>query len=598
MFWKSVLTVITVSLLSFNTFAETVLLKGESITDVNVFESDTRYYIEYPDGSTQSYPKSDDIVVGEENIRKMDEAKAAAAALTQEEAEAAAAAAEEKRKALAKLQRAGAATTKLENDLEINALVIARGGVTVVFASLDIAFVEEALTSAVAAKLAEFGSEITRESLVLAATGVNTALYLGVAQNRISEVLLHKFDEAVFENAASQIADTIWQAENNMVEAVLQIAESDAPSFHKVRENTSPTPDSMLGVIYASAKSDNAPIACLLNYALVPTIKVDVNINVAEGRGDVGILAAALREKIGADTPVLFFNGAAGDLQPSEDANIAELASVIMAAKDNAPVIEAAQLSVSAQKQKLPATLMAGVMPEEAMLQEIRINNAAMITIPAALASQWGQLLRAKAAHQNLEHLFVLTHAGDFTGYNPAVDEFINASDYVRLAFYGPLTGLFYAQHYMDPLDDVDLATWVPPVNDNIEVYKKGLERGATDAQLILETWNGNSEKLNGLVNMLDKMDIPDEVKGIIKNLSQDELRIVGKQLLSIFVRGEFSPYSKEQLIQLFGVAQGANVPFDAVFLVQLLSEPKKIPNPQISGIIQLLQFTGIDFLS
>jgi hypothetical protein len=581
--------------------ADSIIIDGKIYRDVRVYKSSNRYYIRFSDGSTMGVPfsevKEDEVAYGDEPLPALQspppepEPEPAPEPEPEPEPEPVPepgpVAAEEAFLPLllpeAAPLEAGSGKSYLDTApetgqrLEADAIVVRSGGVSVAFCAADTCALDSALRDAVVARLQSQGSAIGKDNLILSATGAATAWRPGAAAAGLPEPALTAAEASV------PLAQAIVQAEVTLQPAAIRLTETDAPAFQRVRPNASTTSDATLSVMGIYSAS-GAPLAMLVNYALLPPCSAVADI--PPGRGLPGAVAAAIREDLQRDIPVLFTNGAAGDLlSPAPPETGAQIGRMALAALASAEPRRETALACRSRLVDPPPSLLAAALPETALLQEVRIDDTAFLSMPGAPAAQTGLLLRVKGFLSGLQHAFLLAHTGGCAGFQPAPEEYFAAAPESLAAITGPLSVKWYGDMHL-PLPEEEEPIWmnVPVLAQYANTFQRAMDRGRADKAKLIAAWDTARAALI-------ERDIPENsrVPADAPAARRDGLRLLR---MANRIRADALDPAREEQVILMGIAEGAELPFEAVLLLQALAAPE----PDRAAFLPA-DIAGIDFL-
>ncbi|MFP4499438.1 MAG: hypothetical protein ACLFTT_00430 [Candidatus Hydrogenedentota bacterium] len=604
--------------------ADTITVDGVTYRDVEIIDSGTRYYWRTNDGKAMSVEKEDvppgNVQIGDAPPPEEEEEEEEPAAEVSESPEPTAVEPPAETMPVAVDMpepapvQAGAATTDLlragREGLEANALVLRAGEHMVGVVSLDLAAVDAPLVDRIADNLAGAGSKLTRDNLIVAATGGVTQAQQGILKGELQQTFLGDYVAEAAQRVTSVAAEALRTAEEQLAPAQLQMAETQLADLHESRFGPEASIDNTLNVL-AVASPEGVPVAYLVNYPLYGVV-LEPGAGTS-GRRAPGGLAAHLRDSAAQELPVLFINGAAGDTEPDfeqgEEAAGQTLAKAALAALEEAPARETVSLLVTPRRTPLPPTLLSGLVPEETVLHEVHLGSSVFVTAPGSAAAQIGVLLRVKALTAGKEQLFLASHANDYLGLFPTITGFFAAEVESQVNFYGPLTAKWFAEHYL-PLEDGDRPAWkdIPTLAKYETTYSKATETTAAQRDALLAEWEKIDEGLNGVVPMAktalasagDDLPMAAQVTQLVERLNETELQAMVKQVLGGLVRTQ-ADFSEEERVIMMAAAQALDLPYDAVVLMQLFATPDRLPADFKSymGIIQASagQAEGHDFL-
>jgi len=598
-------------LLAGNALADSIVIDGTVYTGVKITETANLYYVRIPDARPISVPKSkikpDEIVFGDKPL------PAPAPPAPPEPV----APAPEIPPPPAEPQPLTAGASRLvvsdapdpANRLEVNALVLQSGVTTVAFCVIDTAALDRSLVEAVANRLQAEGSSVNADTLWLSATGVPTGRYPGLLRNPVQECVFGPFDKAAFDEAAGHAAEAVRAAETALRPARLRIGEAEAPEFQELRSDGGATADATLSVLGVET-DQGEPLAYLLNYALEPppllaSSESGKGATATAHRGAPGVVAQAIRETAGGEIPVLFLQGATGDIapRPLEGAPAAlgqGLAQAALEALKNSVPRGMVQMRCLRRTAPMPPTLLAGSMPADTILQELHIDDTVLLSLPGAPAAQIGVLLRVKAMSMGAEHVLLCGLTGDYLGFQPTVEEYFAMSAPARWTFYGPLLVTWYGEHHLaDAVPEGEEPVWnsVPALARYASAFRAGLERGQQERETLTTRWNA-------IAKSLDVQRWPPEEDAESRRVAEQLEQRIGAahakdlalEMAAVQARGTFADFTEEQRVILMGVAEGAALPFDAVLLMQVLAHPEALPK-EIAEAAQTAGAEGYDLL-
>jgi hypothetical protein len=493
---------------------------------------------------------------------------------------------------------------------EINTLVLKSGEQLVAFCALDRAAHGEQFVAAVVEELRAAGSEIDGDNLVLTATGVHTNLFGGVAGSKVLEAQLGAMAPETLKSASNQVAQSILRAEAAITPASILNSERDAPQFH-VRQGGDDIPlDSALGVLCVQ-DGPGKTRGLIVNYALQPP--VGFGEGAQETAGVPGELRDALRARWGEETAVLFINGAAGDALPAltgeHSEGIAEgMASLVMEMCDQGQARDSAALWVQAYDRMLPPSLLEDLVQTRARIHEVWLDRTLLIGCTGLPSGEMGMLVRVNALQEGADSVFLLSQSGAYSGYHPTIEVYWTNPDAAKLCFYGPLMVSWYGANLL-PYRDDSVAVWdeVPTLAPYATAFRRGMDIGAAQAEVIGTAWIQTAVGLDGMVKVLEGRleSIPEDMNRMLKQMDEAEALLALKQFVAIYLRTEQEEisYPAEQRALLMGIAEGANRPFDQIYLLQLLGRRDVLPR-EVNAIIHLVEqvnkvtMPGLDLLA
>ncbi len=337
--------------------------------------------------------------------------------------------------------------------LAVRALVLESSGRRVAWVSLDLLAVEARFTAEVAERLRAAGARPL--TLILSASHTHSGPGAYIDSAVLGWLALDRLDRDVREALVTATVAAIREADAARRPARLATASVTVPGVARSRLGQ-PLDEAMLVLRVTGAGGE--PIALVWNFAIHGTTLGARNLRLS---GDVmGEASTRLERALG--VPVLFVNGAVGDVSPArhgEGATTAVGAALATAAQEGwaaAVPIERMTLSVGTTTVALPSPSLSihnclggwwpralslplgGVFPRETTLGAVTIGELGWVTFPGELQTALGLGIKRAAG---LSHALVAGLSNDYLGY------FLAAADYARPTYvscgsvYGPRTG-------------------------------------------------------------------------------------------------------------------------------------------------------------
>ena len=332
------------------------------------------------------------------------------------------------------------------------ALVLESGSVRVAWVAVDLIAVDHAFTQRVRQRLASAGQPPA--TLIVTAShthsGPGAFMHFGV----LNAVATDSEDAAVRDALVGSVAEAVQRAQAGRVPARVGVGTSQAPGLTTGRLGYAVDPEV---VVLKIVSERGAPLAGLWNFAIHGTMLGPRNLKIS---GDVmGVASRQLESTLG--VPVLFINGAVGDVSPkyhglTEQERVGGvLAAAVRQAWDGITVVEAGPLAVRREKVELdppslglrnclgrwlPSALripLGRLLPRETELIAGVLGRAAWVTVPGELQTSLGLTIKRSATARGRRGL-VAGLSNDYLGY------FIAGTDAERVAYvacaniYGP----------------------------------------------------------------------------------------------------------------------------------------------------------------
>ena len=344
------------------------------------------------------------------------------------------------------------------DELAARALVLESGERRIAWVAVDVLAIDRTLTVDVQRRLETAG--LRPITLLLSASHTHSGPGAFVDSAALGWLALDRLDPAVREALLQAIVAAIRLAEADRRPARLATASVTAPGLVRSRLRQ-PLDHELLVVKVTGAGGE--PLALVWNYAIHGTTLGPRNLRLS---GDVmGEASARLERDLG--VPVLFVNGAVGDVSPGRHGEraTAELGAELAAAARTgwaaATPVAGPQLQVGHTTVTLPAarlsarnclrgwapqmlTLPLGwIFPRETVLTAATIGETGWVSVPGELQTSLGRGIKEAAG---LRHTLVAGLSNDYLGY------FVAAADYARPTYvscgslYGPEAGGCLAQ--------------------------------------------------------------------------------------------------------------------------------------------------------
>jgi neutral ceramidase len=337
--------------------------------------------------------------------------------------------------------------------LAARALVLESGSRRVAWVALDLLAVDGAFTAEVERRLQAAG--VPPATLILSASHTHSGPGAFVDSAVLGWLAVDRLDRTVREPLVDATVAAIRQADGARRPARLAVASASAPNLTRSRLGQA-LDDELMVVKVTGAQGE--PLALVWNYAIHGTTLGPRNLLLS---ADVmGEASTRLEREL--RVPVLFVNGAVGDVSPAGHGERttaemgAQLAAVAQAGWTHAEPITRPALTVERTQVALPSaglslrnclrgwaprglTLpLASVFPRETTLTAVTIGDTGWVTFPGELQTSLGRGIKRAAG---LRHALVAGLSNEYLGY------FVASADYERPTYvscgslYGPEAG-------------------------------------------------------------------------------------------------------------------------------------------------------------
>ena len=335
------------------------------------------------------------------------------------------------------------------------AIVVEGNGARLAWATVDLVAVDRDFTQEVAERLRAAGVPPVR--LVISASHTHSGPGAFIHSQLWALLAVDRFDAAVRSALVSAVVQAIIRAEAAKVPARVAVFAREGPDVTTGRLGLAVDRE-IVGLRFVDA--DGQPLALVWNYAIHGTMLPPANLRFS---GDVmGRASAILERELRA--PVLFVNGAVGDVSPRRHGQAAarevgaELAAALREgwrqSRDlRAPTLatRATHISLSAPSLSvrncvgsvIPPALalpLGWAMPNDAELLAGALGDVVWVVIPGELQSALGEQIKA-VARTRFGLGFVAGVSNDYLGYFLAPEAYAQPTYVGCASLYGPKAG-------------------------------------------------------------------------------------------------------------------------------------------------------------
>jgi neutral ceramidase len=328
--------------------------------------------------------------------------------------------------------------------LAARALVLEGDGRRVVWVAADLIGVDRGLTADLARRLGV--GAVAGDALILSASHTHSGPGAFSDSALMGFVALDRGDAWVRSAILDAMAAAARQADRARAPARIGTLAVPGPDVTKPRLGEAV--DHELTVMKVTGAADRRPIALLWNFAVHGTMLGARNLRLS---GDVmGVASAQVEATVG--VPVLFVNGAVGDVTPRRRGEAALAATAeqlaraveqtargIQARDATPPVVARERVSLGAAALTLRHCVadwipdgvrvpLGRAFPTDAMLVAVRAGDTAWVTMPGELQSALGLRIK-QAARGRVAAPFVAGLSNDYLGY------FVRREDWGRVSY-------------------------------------------------------------------------------------------------------------------------------------------------------------------
>lgn len=347
--------------------------------------------------------------------------------------------------------RMGRGATAVHDPLWARALYLDDGTTRLFLVSLDLVAVPPELR----ARVLELAPDVApRENIILAATHTHSGTG-GMTRKMPVRLVSGRFMPEVLEAAATGIVQAMQQAYDTRTRAAVghgTLTQTDLT--HNRRFGDGPS-DPQVGVILVE-DADGNPISVVANMAAHPTSVGDEDLYTVSADYP-GFYCSHLEALTRPECVPLFLNGTQGNQtigsppQNKTDWGRTEAEGRTLAerVKEALPSITCgeATLRVASAEPDLPLSLAGDMMPRKVLLQALEINDLLVTFLPGEACVEIGLELRRRALEKGYAAQFSVGLANDYLMYFTPRSLYAEYNYEASMSFYGPLMeDWFYTQ--------------------------------------------------------------------------------------------------------------------------------------------------------
>jgi hypothetical protein len=482
-------------------------------------------------------------------------------------------------------QRMGRGATAVHDPFYVRALYLEDGETQVFLVSADLAAISPELREAVLERPLH---DVPRENVFLTATHTMNGPG-GMVYSPAFRVLTGRYMPELVESMADRFAEAMAEAYGNRKRATLGFGTAEPPALSRNAVIKDGSVDSQLGVLRVN-DSDGKPLAIVGNFgarcigATIPgpemlTLSADVP----------GRFCEEL-EKLAEGSIAMFLQGACGDAEFGNPSGATGWARVETAGRALAQLaFETAQtiksndqpITVSFANVEFPPTLADAYLPSAAPLATLEIGSLAMTFLPGAPGGALSKQLRSFCLKLGYEAQFTVGVANDYRFFFLSGAEFSAPGPESLLSFYGPGMGDWLLANFSRLLSKGSAGE--PVVReDSPEVHaESGIQRiilkgtpyqlGHARGAAFRETLQTQFEERYAEPAVWGTLAPPEPFVASLPECVRPYLALSNVTLpwLALRSRALLTGLPEGLLEELAGMASGAEMPFDAAWLVQ-----------------------------
>lgn len=482
--------------------------------------------------------------------------------------------------------RMGRGAIAVHDPLWVRALYLDDGDTRVFLVSADLCVISPSLREAV---LERAPKEVPRENILLTATHTMSGPG-GTVNPLVFRIFTGRYMPELVQSMAQNFAEAMRTAYDNRKRATIGFATSDQGDLlHNAMAEDGPV-DGQVGVVRVN-DSDGKALAILGNFGTrCGAVQVPGPEMLTMSADYPGYFCAHLEELAGPDCVAMFLQGACGDVAwaRAQDANgwaQAESAGKELAERvfETAEQIESNDLPIEVTQAtvELPRTLADAYLPSTAPLATLELGDLAMLFIPGEPCAEISTEMRARCLERGYTAQFTVGMANDYRFFFVPRSQYPMRGYETMLAFYGPAIGDWFCMGFSHLLSkggaEVSEATEQPPEVDQKSgirrlvlrggPYQRGYTRGAAFRQNLLSEFEQHyaARAASGEIGPQEPFwaFLPDFAE---QYLATSNVTI---PWLAMGARPMLAGLPDRLFEEMVGMTAGADVPFDAAWLVQ-----------------------------
>lgn len=429
--------------------------------------------------------------------------------------------------------------------------------------------------------------EVPRENIILTATHTHSAQG-GMVRGLVFRFVSGRFVPEVLEQTAQRFAEAMRTAYESRKRAAIGYGTFEQHDLSNNRRVGDGPIDPQVGVIRVD-DGDGNPMAILANFAAHPTTVSDDDLYLISADYP-GFFYSHLEQLEGGKCVALFMNGAEANQRPTNPENKPDswartesigrlLAERVKTAADAIKCADP-KLHVGYATPNLPLTIATSIAFPSTVLQTLEIGDLLLTFFPGEACAEIGLDLRKQALARGYRAQFTVDLSNDFLGYCVPPAYYSRLYYETAMNFYGPLISEWYYREFGklmtrgDAPPDTPVPAAVEP--ETFETarrltlhgtpYQMGFQRGAAFKDEITAKYNEAVLQPLETGKFLPSKGFWQETPGLFNATS---LALVS---LAVGVRPSLEGVPRPILDEIAGMAEGAGLPFDALWLVQALT--------------------------
>ncbi len=479
--------------------------------------------------------------------------------------------------------RHGRGATSVHDPLWVRCIYLNDGDTSIFLISADLCVINSELREKV---LDIVPKEVPKENVILTATHTHNGTGAMVHTIPFRQIT-GRFMPEVLSGTATRFAEAMRKAIDSSRRATIGHAVTSAPNLSHNRSNPDGAVDEQVGVIRIDARDGN-PIAVVAAFGVHPTTVPEED-RQAFSADFPGVFCRELEAAFGNSAMAMYLNGASGDvacqspdgLQGWEltESTGKALSQIVKGIADEIDCSDS-DIEFNASIESLPPTFAPAVLPSQTILQTLRLGDLAMSFFPGEPCAALGIRLRERILSKGYASHISVGLVNDHLFYFAPRDQYSDKSYEAAMSFYGPgMEDWFYERF-------INLHTKPDEEPQDLSPPERSVLIEANGAKAILLTLEGEAHEIGRQKGTVLSKSIQKAYQEKIKSRAEDRTLTLDPeqwnwapsilnisplllQRIALSVRPPLAELTSETVERIEGIAMGAGLPFDAVWLAQ-----------------------------
>ena len=478
--------------------------------------------------------------------------------------------------------RMGKSSVDVHDPLWARTLYLDDGETKIFWVALDLCYVNRELRDRV---LEIAPDEVPRENIIMTATHTHNGH--GAMDHRlVARWVTGRYMPEVLEQTARNIAESMREAYQARRRAGVGFGTAKQNVLSANRRIDGGPIDEQIGVIRVDDSDGNA-IAIIANFAAHPTTVPDENL-FSFSSDYLNFYYTKLEELASPGCVAMFANGALGDQRCAnpEDAagwarteSIGRLLAIRVKEAANGILAGPVKLRLAHAQPTLPRTLAAALVPRDVFLQTLEIDDLLVNFFPGEPCVEIGLGLRKQARDRGYKAQFTVGCANDYLNYFVTRDTYHRFDYECGMNFFGPgIADWFYGQFSaLMSRGETDTES-VLAADVEVEELDGGLRIALSGTPNAMGAQRGAAFRDAIRSRYFDRVETPLENGELTPSDGMWAMlppfldpKPLALPVMGIAVRTLLTGMDENTFAEIEGMAEGAELPFDALWLAQVV---------------------------